>query len=128
MMDRTSEKVTGSELAAVAVAALRWLALPASVVASVTTGEPWAAPVTISSLSLFGTVWTYRQTRLPIPMAPDSMRARYGLDGEQVWSRYQHGFHDAIETQRRTEFQRSARSTALIVLLGLTYVAIRARE
>jgi hypothetical protein len=55
------------------------------------------------------------------------MRARYGLEGAQVWSRYQHRFQDAIDEQRRAELQRSARSTALFVFLGLTYFAVRPR-
>lgn len=103
-------------------------AFPVGLVASNSTGELWVAPVATISVSLAGTLWAYRQTRLPIPFAPDSMRARYGLDEAHIWSRYQHGFQDAIDQWRHAEFQRSARSTVVFTLIGLTYLAILPRD
>jgi len=102
------------------------LGFPAALVAWRITHEPWAMPTTVSAISIGGTLWAHRQTRLPTPAPPDSMRTWYGLEDVFVWSRYQAGYRDAIEHQRSAEFRRARQSSVMLVLIAnLTFLALR---
>lgn len=110
-------------------AILTMLSLPLGLAIHRATDEYWALPITTSAISLGGTAWAYREMRRPLPGAPDSMRTRYGLQDPFVWSGYQRGFQDMIEQQRRDEFRRSAKVSAVVVFVtGLTYYAFRPKD
>lgn len=105
------------------------IALPLGLAISRATDEYWAVPITAGTVTLSGTVWAYREMRRPLPVAPDSMRTRYGLEDPFVWRGYQRGFQDVIEVQRREEFKRSAKVSAFVVLVtGLTYYAFQPKH
>lgn len=110
-------------------ALLPTLSLPLGLAMHRATDEYWALPITVSTVTLGGTVWAYREMRRPLPLAPDSMRTRYGLDDPFVWQGYQRGFQDVIDQQRRDEFRRSAKMSAFVVFVtGLTYYAFRPKD
>ena len=88
----------------------------------------WVAPAAIASAAGGGALWAYRETKRPIPAAPDSMRSRYGLTDERLWRSYGDGFRDEIDDRRRAELQRSARSALMTaIVFGGTYGALGRR-
>lgn len=105
------------------------ISLPLGLAITRATDEYWAVPITTSTVALGGALWAYQDMRRPLPVAPDSMRSRYGLEDPFAWRGYQRGFQDVIDQQRRDEFRRSAKFAAFVVVVtGLTFYAFRPND
>ncbi len=89
-------------------------------------GLGWVAPVSIVSVSAGSVLWSYRETKRPLPAPPDSMRSRYGLNDDRLWRSYGDGFREEIDDRRRTELERNARSALVTaIVFGGTFAALR---
>jgi hypothetical protein len=104
------------------VGELSLVGLTIGVLGARSTNELWVLPATMVTVSGGAALWAYRETRRPVPLPPDSMRARYALHDGVLWTRYQQGFHDEIVQQRRAHFVTRARSAVMTaVLYGVLY-------